>query len=267
MDGRCLRPRRLYFPLLNLAGRRTRRPRPGDPTVHRPDRIRTLLRLPARPTPAAWAVLALLGLAGLPAQASIQAWDDGDAIHLSNVEAGPPGADAFDDPLDEAAPRVSLAPVPVPAGAPRPGDPDLRRLVAHDPRTAERLARYAPLVSSAARSNGIDAALLHAVVAVESAYNPQARSRKGAIGLMQVMPATAARYGVFDLNDPLQNLRVGCLYLRDLLQLFHDNIDLVIAAYNAGENAVVRHGNRIPPYAETLRYVPQVVEIYRGLSQ
>lgn len=204
----------------------------------------------------------------LPAQATIQSWEDGDAIHLSNVAAPQANAEQFEDPLDNGQPRLSVAPAsPSLPGAARPasGDPDIRRLVAHDPRTAERLARYAPLVSSAARSNGVDAALLHAVVAVESAYNPRARSRKGAIGLMQLMPATAARYGVFDLDDPMQNLRAGCLYLRDLLQLFHENIDLAVAAYNAGENAVVRHGNRIPPYPETLRYVPQVVGIYRGL--
>ncbi|MDE3011249.1 MAG: lytic transglycosylase domain-containing protein [Pseudomonadota bacterium] len=187
---------------------------------------------------------------------------------MSNVAAPQADAEQFEDPLDNGQPRLSVAAVTPPLpGATHPvgSDPDIRRLVAHDPRTAERLARYAPLVSSAARSNGIDAALLHAVVAVESAYNPRARSRKGAIGLMQLMPATAARYGVFDLDDPLQNLRAGCLYLRDLLQLFHENIDLAVAAYNAGENAVLRHGNRIPPYPETLRYVPQVVEIYRGL--
>ncbi len=219
---------------------------------------------------AAWLAFAcLLGsLGAVPAQATIQSWDDGDAIHLSNTELPQPGADQFDDPADEAQPRLTLASPATAAALPPTGfaDPDIHRLVAHDPRTAERLALYAPMVSSAARSNGVDAALLHALVAVESAYNPRARSHKGAVGLMQVMPATAARYGVFDLEDPLQNLRAGCLYLRDLLQLFHENIDLAVAAYNAGENAVVRHGNRIPPYPETLRYVPQVVEIYHGLS-
>lgn len=210
----------------------------------------------------------LAGLSIGHAQAAIQSWEDGDAIHLSNTEAPQAGADLYEDPAEDAPPRLTLAPMSRPAApAARANDPDLHRLVAHDPMTAERLARYAPLVSSAARSNGIDAALLHALVAVESAYNPRARSRKGAVGLMQVLPATAARYGVFDLEDPLQNLRAGCLYLRDLLQLFHENIDLAVAAYNAGENAVVRHGNRIPPYPETQRYVPQVVEIYHGLSR
>jgi soluble lytic murein transglycosylase-like protein len=212
------------------------------------------------------AVLLCAAMAQRPAHASIQAWEDHDGIHLSNTEAPQAGADVLEEAGDARPGLVSLAPSSVDAAADAaPAGPDIRRLVAHDPRTAARLARYAPLVSSAARLHGVDAALLHAVVAIESAYNPQARSARGAIGLMQVMPATAARYGIRNLEDPGENLRAGCLYLRDLLQLFHENIDLAVAAYNAGENAVLRHGNRIPPYPETLRYVPQVVEIYHGL--
>jgi soluble lytic murein transglycosylase-like protein len=215
-------------------------------------------------------LLLLASATVLPAVAAIQSWEDGDAIHLSNLEPPQLGALLTDDPPEDSLARVSVQP-PAGVGAGRQpaavgAGPDLRRLIAHDPRTAERLLRYAPMVSTAARLHGVDAALLQAVVAVESAYNPTARSRKGAIGLMQVMPATAARYGIRNLEDPIENLRAGCLYLKDLLQLFHENVDLAVAAYNAGENAVVRHGNRIPPYPETLRYVPQVVEIYRGLS-
>jgi hypothetical protein len=211
----------------------------------------------------------LAGFGLLPAQAAIQSWEDGGGIHLSNTDAPQVGADVIEDAIEEHPVLLTLAPAePSPRLAPGSADgPDIRRLVAHDAKTAERLARYAPMVSSAAKTNGVDAALLHAVVAIESAYNPLARSRKGAIGLMQVMPATGARYGIHNLEDPLENLRAGCLYLRDLLQLFHENVDLAVAAYNAGENAVLRHGNRIPPYPETLRYVPQVVEIYRGLLQ
>lgn len=204
----------------------------------------------------------LLVLGTVPACADIATWEDAEAIHLSNLDGARDGiSDPADDTITLAAPASSA-----PASADASG-PDLRRLVAHNPRTAQHLARFAPLVSSAARSNGVDAALLHALVAVESAYDPHARSPRGAIGLMQVLPATAARYGVFDLEDPVQNLRAGCLYLRDLLKLFHENIDLAVAAYNAGEAAVQRHGNRIPPFPETLRYVPQVVTIYRGLSR
>ena len=203
--------------------------------------------------------------------AAVQAWDDGDTLHFSNIDTREDASVSLDEP---AAPLVSL----VPAGAGTPGNPpitaarpeggaDISRLVAHDARTAERLRLFAPLVSRAAAEHGVNAALLHAVVAIESAYNPGARSRAGAIGLMQVMPATAARYGVFNLEDPLQNLHAGCLYLKDLLVMFHQNVNLAVAAYNAGENAVLRHGNQIPPYPETQRYVPQVVQIYRGLLQ
>ena len=214
----------------------------------------------------------LLGL-GLPgvlgvkhADATIQSWEDPDSIHLSNIGAPPPEAELIGDPIAEP-PRITLTTDAPEGGAPAGGGPDLRRLIAHDAKTAERLARYAPMVTLAASQHGVDPALLHAVVAVESAYNPSARSRKGAIGLMQVLPATGARFGVARLEDPLENLKAGSLYLRQLLQLFHENIPLTVAAYNAGEHAVQQYGNRIPPYPETLRYVPQVIGIYQGLLQ
>jgi soluble lytic murein transglycosylase-like protein len=101
---------------------------------------------------------------------------------------------------------------------------------------------------------------------VESANRPQARSPKGALGLMQIMPATGARYGVKkpqDLLDPATNIDVGTRYLRDLHQLFDGQMELVLAAYNAGEGAVKRHGNRIPPYRETQDYVRKVLRLYR----
>ena len=202
--------------------------------------------------------------------ASIQTWEDSEAIHLSNTDQPQLGADVLEDLHDLEAPLVSVrAPIGASVGGEQTGigrdGPDIRRLVAHDRRTAERLAQFAPMVSAAARRHGVNGALLHAVVAIESAYNPSAHSRRGAIGLMQVMPATAARYGVRNLEDPLENLRAGCLYLRDLLDLFHQDVSLAVAAYNAGENAVIRHGNQIPPYPETARYVPQVIGIYRSL--
>lgn len=108
----------------------------------------------------------------------------------------------------------------------------------------------------------LDSALLHAVIAAESGYNPVALSPRGAMGLMQLMPGTARRYGVRDPFDPEQNLRGGSRYLRDLLQRFDNNIELALAAYNAGEEAVVRHGNRVPPYRETQEYVPLVLGLY-----
>ena len=103
---------------------------------------------------------------------------------------------------------------------------------------------------------------LHALVAVESRYDARAVSGKGALGLMQLMPQTARRYGVADAFDPRQNLQGGARYLRDLLRLFDNDLRLALAAYNAVEHAVMKHGNRIPPYGETLRYVPLVLDFY-----
>ena len=123
---------------------------------------------------------------------------------------------------------------------------------------------FAKLIDVAARDAALDPALVHAVISIESAYNPTARSPKGALGLMQVMPATAARYGVRDPGrSPAANLKAGTLYLSDLMQLFDSRIELVLAAYNAGENAVLRYGQRIPPYRETQQYVPAVLARYR----
>ena len=123
--------------------------------------------------------------------------------------------------------------------------------------------RFSKLIEVAAHKAALDPALVHAVIAVESAYNPEARSPKGAIGLMQVLPETASRYGVTDpASSPEANLRAGTRYLRYLMQLFDDQLELVLAAYNAGEHAVLRHGNRIPPYRETQRYVPAVMARY-----
>jgi soluble lytic murein transglycosylase-like protein len=122
--------------------------------------------------------------------------------------------------------------------------------------------QYAPLVSTVAKEHGLEPALLHAIIMVESGYNPKARSIKGASGLMQLMPETARRYHVADIWDPQQNLAGGARYLRYLLALFNNNLGLALAAYNAGENAVIQHGNRIPPYPETRNYVPRVMQHY-----
>ena len=121
---------------------------------------------------------------------------------------------------------------------------------------------YSPLIAEAARERGLDPALLHAVITVESGYNPRARSHKGAIGLMQLMPDTARRYGVGDIWEPGDNVRGGARYLSDLLARFNGNLALALAAYNAGETAVVLNGNRIPPYPETRNYVPRVLQHY-----
>ena len=127
---------------------------------------------------------------------------------------------------------------------------------------------FAAEIHSAARQTALDPALVHALIHVESRHNPVARSPKGALGLMQVLPATAARYGVANpMRSVEENLRAGTRYLRDLMGLFDGRIDLVLAAYNAGENAVRRHGMRIPPYRETRDYVPAVLAVYNELKE
>jgi len=121
-------------------------------------------------------------------------------------------------------------------------------------------------VMRASNDTGVDAKLLHAVITVESGYNQGAVSPKGATGLMQLLPTTARRYGTVNLLDPNENIRAGASYLRDLLAMFNNNLELALAAYNAGENAVIRHGRRLPPYAETRRYVPLVLAHYQRMG-
>ena len=127
--------------------------------------------------------------------------------------------------------------------------------------------RFDQEVSAAALASHVDADLLHAVIETESGYNPKAVSPKGALGLMQLMPATARRYGVTDPLDAAQNVRGGAHHLRDLLDLFSDNKELALAAYNAGTAAVLSHGKKIPPFTETTRYVPTVLQSYELLRQ
>jgi soluble lytic murein transglycosylase-like protein len=146
--------------------------------------------------------------------------------------------------------------------------PLYRRVVDHP-----NARRYAPLIERNASANGLDAALLKAMIAVESGYDPQAVSDKGAVGLMQVLPETGQRYGVDadarhsvvqKLMDPVTNVRIGARYLRDLLKMFAGDRMLALAAYNAGEQAVRQYGNQVPPYPETRDYV-ELVRQFEGL--
>ena len=129
-----------------------------------------------------------------------------------------------------------------------------------EPTLSARRARFERVINAYARLYGLSPDLLHAVIRTESAYNHEAVSRAGAEGLMQLMPGTAARYGVKDSFNPVENIRGGAAYLRDLLDLFGQDLRLALAGYNAGENAVIRNGNQIPPYAETQNYVRQVLQ-------
>ena len=177
------------------------------------------------------------------AEEGVFAFDGEDgAVHLSNVPDNP---------------RYTLFVQPV--GVVVRGD---ATAISERPAPAQRTL-YKALIDKTANSLGLEAALLHAVIAVESGYNATAVSTRGATGLMQLMPETAKRYGVLNRLDPAQNIEGGARYLTDLMRLFNNDLDLVLAAYNAGENAVIRNGNRIPPYPETVAYVPKVVGYYR----
>jgi len=118
---------------------------------------------------------------------------------------------------------------------------------------------FTPLIDATAERLRLRPALLHAVVQAESAYDPDAYSNAGAVGLMQLMPATAKRYGVSNSWDPKENLDGGARYLRDLLERYERDVSLALAAYNAGESAVQKYGNKVPPFPETRRYVKKVL--------
>ena len=123
--------------------------------------------------------------------------------------------------------------------------------------------KFDPTIRSVAKMYKLPYALLHAVITAESSYDPNAVSRAGAVGLMQLMPETAKHYGVSDRRNPKQNISGGSRYLRYLLKLFKNDLTLVLAAYNAGEGTVKKYGNKIPPYKETRNYVKKVLKYYK----
>jgi soluble lytic murein transglycosylase-like protein len=195
-----------------------------------------------------WSVAAVLALVASTARADIYAYTDASGnAHFSNV------------PDDQRYKLVVRTPVDA--------DPAIK---AQPERTAAWLARSASFdraIEAAAAKTLVSPQLLRAVIVVESGFNPRAISRRGAIGLMQLMPQTARRYGAFNAFDPEQNIRAGAQYLADLMLRFGpDKLELVIAAYNAGEGAVEKYGRKIPPYRETRAYVPNVLRMYRVLQ-
>lgn len=192
----------------------------------------------------------LLGITALaaaaPAAADIYMFkDERGVVHFTNIPQG-------DKRYRLVRREESTSPATRAAGMPQVSMP-----------REEIIRRFAPLIESASRTHGVDVALVHAVITAESGYNPAAISKAGARGLMQLMPDTARRFGVQDIMDPVENIKGGVKYLRELLTMFNGNVELALAAYNAGENAVIRAGHRIPPYAETIHYVPKVLGFYR----
>ena len=128
------------------------------------------------------------------------------------------------------------------------------------PKLKRKIEHYTPYINQVAARMGLDPDLIHAVILAESAYREKALSPKGAMGLMQLMPATARRLGVEDPWNPEQNIEGGARYLRFLLDRYQGDVELAVAAYNAGEGAVDKYGRTIPPYKETITYVKKVKE-------
>lgn len=129
------------------------------------------------------------------------------------------------------------------------------------------ITKYDSLIAQAAGKYGLSKNLIRAVIRAESNYNNRAVSRAGARGLMQLMPATAASLDVHDSFHPQSNIEGGARYLRYLLDLFRGDLPLALAAYNAGTGAVIRHGNRIPPFRETQTYVRRVLSFYQEYNR
>ena len=130
-----------------------------------------------------------------------------------------------------------------------------------------KAGQYDSIIEKAAVSASVEPNLLRAVIVVESGFNSRAVSKRGAVGLMQLMPATATRFGVSNRYDPFENVHGGARYLKFLIDRFGQDVRLALAAYNAGEDAVDRNGGQIPPFSETMAYVPRVLKIYQMLRQ
>ncbi|AYH41972.1 lytic transglycosylase domain-containing protein [Azoarcus sp. DN11] len=158
--------------------------------------------------------------------------------------------------------RVVTAPAPRSGGSAPIGGTGL---VHGEPSGEIGALPFAPQVAAAAAEHDLPEALIHAVIRVESNYDPRAVSPKGAVGLMQLMPRTARAMGVVDARNPAENIRGGARYLKRLLEMFGNDVGRAVAAYNAGPGAVVRSGG-MPPFAETRRYVPRVIEHFERLG-
>jgi hypothetical protein len=209
-----------------------------------------------------------LALAG-PVRADIYAFMDKNGVrHLSNVPNDPRYKLVMRTPAYRKADAQASSFAPTNLYSPGRG----AAFTSHGyaaPRATRRLSqvnegnrqRFTPDINRIAAQHRLEPALLHAVISAESSYNPWAVSPKGAMGLMQLMPGTAARFGVGNPYDPIANMQGGARYLRWLLDYFNDT-RLAVAAYNAGEGAVQKYGNQIPPYRETQNYVVKVLDYY-----
>lgn len=226
-----------------------------------------------------WLAAGLMLCAALQARADVWAYVDNQGVpHFASEQLDERyelffrNAESFDTRLDPPPPEPAPAPSPAVAIEPPP-PPPTKLLAFFDSSPSYKSVRN--ILQDASSNHNIDYELLQALIATESGFNPSAVSPKGAIGLMQLMPDTARRYGVDTdrhgplerkLTDPRINIRAGVRYLRDLINMFPDQLELALAAYNAGEGAVMRAGNRIPNYKETQNYVKNVMALYAGLK-
>jgi soluble lytic murein transglycosylase-like protein len=137
----------------------------------------------------------------------------------------------------------------------------------YDSMLLAKAGQYDSIIEKAAILASVEPNLLRAVIVVESGFNSRAVSKRGAMGLMQLMPATATRFGASNPYDPRENVRAGARYLKFLIDRFGQDVRLALAAYNAGEEAVARNGGQIPPFTETMAYVPRVLKIYSMLRE
>ncbi len=224
------------------------------------------------------ALAAASGLAGLSLPAAADVWAFVDAKGVSHFateqidsryELFFRRSESFDTRLDAPPPE----PPPVSQNTLVVAQPPTRLLALFD--SSPSFTSVRQILRAASSEHDIDYELLQALIAAESGFNHTAVSPKGAIGLMQLMPDTARRYGVDSdrhgplerkLTDPKTNIRAGTRYLRDLINMFPGQLDLALAAYNAGEGAVMRAGNQIPNYKETQNYVKNVLGMYWGLK-
>jgi soluble lytic murein transglycosylase-like protein len=219
-----------------------------------------------------WQLFVVLGLLSLcaPVYADIYAFVDSKGVtHISNIRDDPRYQMIMRTPEY----RPPQKPVPssyAPSKSANWRNPSLWNGILNGGQPfvidEDNRKRYAADVARIAAHYKLDPALMHAVISAESAYNPRAVSEKGAMGLMQLMPDTAKRFGIQNPYDPIANMHGGARYLRWLINRFN-NTTLALAAYNAGEGAVENYGNSIPPYGETQTYVARVLKFYNYYRQ
>ncbi len=220
---------------------------------------------PPRAWVRAWCLCASALACGTPPPASAQIF--GGPQH----EGGTTSVIVLSNFRSELTPQLLIADMPAPQATQSAAVREAPIAASAMPMIAARRLPVVPpnltkLIATVATEVQLAPALLHAVIAAESAYDPQALSVRGAMGLMQLMPATATRFGARNAYAPRENLLAGALYLKWLLATFDGDLELALAAYNAGEQAVIKAGRRIPPYPETRAYVPRVLGYLRCAS-